>query len=310
MEGGRRGWGSAVGLTVAAVALSVFQPAVLILVPAALLFLALPPRKPLWSVVWGGIGALAFLGPQRGPLWYAERGWALVLGAWFLVMVVLRPRARFFPRALAAVGASVLTIALLSVVRPGTWASFDWELTRQIRVGVAAVAGFWEGSGGGGAWTQQLTEGIYRAGELQVLLYPSLLALASLAALGVAWGIHRRLAAQEPWPLLPLREFRFSDELVWLFILGILLVVLPLGGSAVRAGANVLTFMGALYALRGAGVLLALGGVPGPGGILLATFAVVFLYHLVMIATLLVGLSDTWLDLRARRQRPAAGAGS
>jgi hypothetical protein len=33
---------------------------------------------------------------------------------------------------------------------------------------------------------------------------------------------------------------------------------------------------------------------------------IVFMYPFVMAAAFIVGLSDTWLDIRARRQTPAA----
>jgi len=48
-------------------------------------------------------------------------------------------------------------------------------------------------------------------------------------------------------------------------------------------------------------VLLVLGGVPGPFGIALAVVVTIVLYPLVMAATILLGLTDTWLDLRTRR---------
>jgi hypothetical protein len=56
-----------------------------------------------------------------------------------------------------------------------------------------------------------------------------------------------------------------------------------------------------LYALRGAAVLVVISGVPGPLGMLMGGLLIVFLYPLVMATTFLVGLSDTWLDIRARR---------
>jgi hypothetical protein len=80
-----------------------------------------------------------------------------------------------------------------------------------------------------------------------------------------------------------------------------MLVVLPLGELASRLGYNALLFMGALYALRGLGVFVFLsGGAPSFLTIVFVGLAVVFLYPLVLTAVLLVGVGDTWLDVRAR----------
>jgi hypothetical protein len=150
---------------------------------------------------------------------------------------------------------------------------------------------------------EEVSKAVYSAAELQTQLYPAMLALASLAALGIAWWAFGRLARGEINPLRPLREFSFRDELVWLLIGGVALLVLPLPELANRAGQNLLTFMGALYALRGVAVLVVIsGGAVGPLGMVFGALLVVFLYPIVMATTFLVGLSDTWLDIRARRQ--------
>jgi hypothetical protein len=141
--------------------------------------------------------------------------------------------------------------------------------------------------------------------EVQVLLYPAMFALATLAGLAVAWWAWGRLAMRPDGSLAPLRDFRFSDGLVWVLILGLVLVLLPRTPElATRAGTNLLVFIGALYALRGVGVLLFLSGVPGPLGLLLTALAVVLVAPLVMVTTFFVGLFDTWLDIR--RHRPAS----
>ena len=95
---------------------------------------------------------------------------------------------------------------------------------------------------------------------------------------------------------------------VWVLIGGLALLLLPLDGLADRAGGNLLVFMAALYALRGAAVLLVVGGSPGLLGWLLVALVGLLLYPLVMIAMFAIGLSDTWLDLRTRRARPDSGA--
>src|SRR5690606_13041868 len=139
--------------------------------------------------------------------------------------------------------------------------------------------------------------------ELQWRLFPAVLGLQSLAALALAsWGVARaRRREALPFRLRPLREFRFNDQLVWVVIAGLLLVVLPLGAVATRIGVNALFFMGALYALRGLGVFFFLAGTaPSIGLVVLGVLAAIVLNRVVLTAALLVGLGDTWLDIRGR----------
>jgi hypothetical protein len=309
-EGGR-GWGLVAVLALATMVLSVVQPALLIFVPLALLFVALPPRRPVLLALAGLIGWLSFGdGPGGGTLWHFERGWALLLGAWFVLVVALWPGRRFLPRALAAVGGTVATAAVFLLLNRGGFARLDHAVSEHLRFTASNAIAVWTRAVGLERVGDEITRTLYAAVELQVKLYPAMLALASLAALGVAWWAFGRLARGERAPLGRLREFRFRDELVWLLVGGVLLLGLPLDALATRVGENLLTFMAVLYALRGAGVLLVIGGVPGPVGMLVVGVLVVLLYPFVMATTFLVGLFDTWLDIRKRRgeARPPSGS--
>jgi hypothetical protein len=306
-----RGWGLVALLALATMVLSVVQPALLIFVPLALLLVGLPPRRPVLLAGAGLIGWLAFRDiPPEATLWYFERGWALLLGAWFLLLTTLAARWRFLPRALAAVAGAAATAAGLMLVNRGGLVRLDELLSTQLRGAARNAVGVWTQAVGLDRVSEDLTAAVYAAAELQVKLYPAMLALASLAALGVAWWAFGRLARGEHAPLGPLREFRFRDELVWLLIVGVLLLALPLHAVATRVGENLLTFMAVLYALRGAAVLLVIGGAPGPLGLVVGALLVVFLYPFVMAAAFLVGLSDTWLDIRRRRAQAASRPGS
>jgi hypothetical protein len=142
---------------------------------------------------------------------------------------------------------------------------------------------------------------ILEAMALQGLLFPALLGLASLAGLGLAWWLHQRLIRAEGESIGPLRRFRFNDQLVWALILG-LAVVLGFAGLPARLGTNAVVFMGALYALRGAAVVLFIsGGISFLGGILFA-LGFLFVAPLMLAGAFIIGLGDTWLDLRARRE--------
>jgi hypothetical protein len=89
---------------------------------------------------------------------------------------------------------------------------------------------------------------------------------------------------------------------------GLFLLVLPLGGPAFRVGENATVFVGGLYLLRGAAILVWIGAAAATtvwSGVLLA-LAAMFLYPVVLGTALLLGIGDTWVDLRERLSRARA----
>ena len=121
---------------------------------------------------------------------------------------------------------------------------------------------------------------------------------------------HRLSRARLGPPLRPLREFRFNDQLVWGLIVGLTIILLPTLKSLHGAGKNLLVFFGALYAVRGFGVLTWFMA-PGSLGVtltvsfvllfapILGAFAALALLMLA-VAALALGLGDTWADWRSR----------
>ena len=148
-----------------------------------------------------------------------------------------------------------------------------------------------------------MSKGLERFTDWQIAGFPALLSLASLAGLSLAWFLWRRFTLRDPRPFGPLREFRFSDHLVWIVVAGVLMVVLPAGAALARTGANLLVFMAALYTLRGFAVMLWMFGTPTVLGAAFGAIIFLLLYPIVMATTLMVDLTDTWLDLRARRKK-------
>lgn len=302
----RRGWLAVAGLVVLTAAFSVVNPAPLIFLPLAVLALALPPWRPVAVAIGAATVILFFASEPSGSLWYVERGWALILSGWFLVAIIVWPNARFLSRALAAMTGTLASSALLLVVRPGGFARIDEVIGGRLQRAAEHALETW-----GSSPVMQRVAGNFagtleRAAEFQTLLFPALLALGSLAGLAVAWWAYGRLATGDASPLTSLREFRFHDGFVWLLIAGLLLLLLPLDDLAARAGSNLLAFMAALYTLRGLAVLLVLGGTPGPLMIALGAVLIVLLYPIVLAATFVVGVTDTWLDIRARRAASSA----
>lgn len=297
-------WGVPVALTLIAAGFSVLNPALIIFVPLAFMLLALPPRKTWLVMIAVVLLASTFVGPSGDEvLWWFGRGWALILSAWFILAIALLPGSGVLARALAAVGGSAATVALLFLANRNGWHQLDWTVGMQLRTGASDIVAFWSSRVQDRPWASDLASAVYSFTDFQASTYPALLGIASLAGLALAWWLWRRLSIQEPRPFGLLRDFRFRDELIWVVVIGALLMILPLENAASRAGANLLTFMAALYVVRGLAVMLALFGSPSLLGGLLGALLVVMLYPIIMATTLMVGLTDTWLDLRARRLR-------
>jgi hypothetical protein len=141
--------------------------------------------------------------------------------------------------------------------------------------------------------------------SVRVAVFPALLALESIAALGVAWWARARLLGDRDRGLSPLRDFRFNDHLVWVLVLGLLLLVLQSGGAA-RLGSNALVLMGALYALRGAAVFVFVSGGMSLFGYVAFALLLVLVPPVTLGTAALIGIGDTWLDLRSRTADEAA----
>ncbi len=293
--GGR--WPAVVGLSLVVIMQAVVQPVLLVFVPLGLLLVAGPARPPRLHLAALGalLLALTLLGRHVDAMWYAQRGWALVLGAWFIAMVVAWPGARFISRALGAVAASAGTAMAVFLVRREPWHQLDWTIGQFCRQSVATFVA----QANTGAQGRDFVEAMMEAAELAARYYPAAVALGSVAGLGLAWWAYRRLVASDS-PLGLLRDFRFSDGLVWVLIAGLALVVAPLGDVASRFGGNVLAFMAALYALRGLAVVVALVGAPGVLGTIVVALVALVLLPVMMTSAAVLGITDTWLDLRTR----------
>jgi hypothetical protein len=99
-----------------------------------------------------------------------------------------------------------------------------------------------------------------------------------------------------------LRDFRFGDQLVWGLLVGIVLVVIPTLGALRGLGVNLITFFGALYVLRGLGVLAWFIAERRLALAILILLAVVFTPAVGVLA-LGLGLGDTWIDWRGRARQ-------
>jgi hypothetical protein len=300
-----RDWPRALALFLATFGPSIVRPLLLIGIPLVLLLLVFPTARLVGLVAAVLVAFMAFGGSPGESLWYAERGWAILVGGSFVAATLRWPSAGLFARAGAAVAGATVVAALFLVLQPGSWELLDGMVADRMRLTVASGMEALRAMGGeaGGPSAAVLTA-LERAVAFQVEVFPALVALTSLSALGVAWWLYMRLGHGRSGSLRPVRDFSFNDQLVWLLIAGLVLLVVGWGGVWGRAGSNALVFMGALYALRGIAVIVFVtGGVSLLGGTLLAVVLLLVapaVLGLVLFVGVGVGVGDTWLALRQR----------
>jgi hypothetical protein len=302
-----------------------FLPFFEALIPVQQTLLLLVPVIAACTIVgWrvGGRAALAVIwivfsiwmllqpaGPRGTQYDQMARGWALLLAASFGLVSLWSTAMPFFARALISVGLAVGVGFLVALSSPSGIARFQHaageDLTRRVSSTIEKVQEGMETP----EWRQfaakvpafdtwnEDSEGVMRATpSFAATLLPALLALESLAALALGWGVYRRLTpVQIGPPLSPLTEFRFNDQLVWGLAVGATLCLLPAFEEGRNAGYNLLLFFGALYLIRGIGVLAWIARGRYAFIVLLGLIPQVF-----VIVTLALGLGDTWLDLRKR----------
>jgi hypothetical protein len=283
------------------------------------------------AVIWVGLAVMVAVQRPAAPSVYYNlaRGWALLLAGAFGLICLFGVRRPFFSRALTALTMG-FTLALgMTALGPMTGAqvreAVSAEYGRRNAEAITMMQQFL--STYSGPW-QQVVSRVPKAAELPqeterqlrtlsaggTRVFPALLALESLGALALAWATYHRLGRTRLGaPLAPLKEFRFNDQLVWGLIVGLTIIFLPTLSAFRSAGSNLLVFFGALYALRGLGVLawfLAPGALAGGLTIGFAMLLwpvlnviAVLGFTLLLIAALGLGLGDTWADWR-RRPRP------
>ena len=297
-------------LVMATVLLSPMSPVWLVFVPFALLLLAFRTEDWMSVAVAAVILGLGFAGSRpSGMEWYVPRAWSLIAGGAFVAVSAARSRSGLVSRSLWAIGVTLSVVLMIGLARPGVLQGVNWWMAAEIRQAALVAGGIMERLQGSAdpELRRQLEMAVQRWVEFQQDVYPAMLSLATVAAFGVAWFGFERLSGRFLSPG-PIREFRFSDHLIWLLIGGLCLLVLPMGGVAFRVGENATLFMGGLYLLRGAAILLWIGAAAATSvwsGVLLV-LAALFLYPVVLGTALVLGLSDTWMDLRARLSRARA----
>lgn len=254
------------------------------------------------------------------------RGWTLLLAGAFGIVCLVSPTRPFFSKALVAVGAAFGLALLMSLFSPVTWsgasAGISEEFARRnteflefLNKTITTNDAQWR------VWTERMPQlatlpanagvqldAMSRVGQA---MFPAFLALQSLAALALAWATYHRLSRKRiGTPLSPLREFRFNDQFVWGLIAGLVIILLPNLANLRGFGGNLVLFFGALYAIRGLGVL-AWFMAPGTFAMALVIGVVLMFVPVISVVAVLgfmtlgvtalgLGVGDTWADWRSR----------
>jgi len=279
------------------------------------------------AIAWVAVAVLLTARPAVGdPFHNLVRGWSLLLAGSFGLVCLIGMRPRLFTRSLLALSVTLVLATAMSLVGPVTLSQASKTVTEEFARRNAEAIGAMNAfiAAHPKEWGD-LVQKVPKFAELPAesakdlgvisnigaAVFPALLALESLAALALAWAIYHRLSrARLGAPLRPLREFRFNDQLVWGLIVGLTIMLLPTLTTLSGVGKNLLVFFGALYAVRGLGVLswfMAPGSLGLTLGLAFLTLWVPFVnvfaalaFMMVGIASLALGLGDTWADWRSR----------
>lgn len=301
------------GVLAVALLVSPISPLLLVVIPLALMLVALRPDDVLAILTGALLLGLAFLPgePARGTQWFAQRSWPLLLGSGFVVTTLVWRQASLFVRSLAAICAAAAIVAMIALLRPAVVAGLDAWMGEQIQLAAVVLLQWSHSAAASPEMAESIGHAILRWADIQQQVYPALLALASLPALAIGWYVLGRLTGRPEAPA-PTREFRFNDHLVWVFVIGLAAFILAPDGSMERVGANAAVFMAALYVVRGGAVIGWLLGAIGASAWtwLFLALATILLYPVILGTAFVFGIGDTWLDVRERFRRRSSSRGS
>ena len=278
------------------------------------------------ALIWVTLASWVLLQPAvPGSFYNLERGWSLLLAGGFGLVCLFGGQRSFFARALTTLSVCLAVVLILSARGPLTpdsarqavrteFARRNAESSAMFRTFVKEHPDVVKSMPQVGNLPDATDQQLKLMADAGATLFPSVLLLESLVALALAWATYHRLArARLGVPLGMLKEFRFNDQLVWGLIAGLAIVFVPALDFLDAAGRNLLVFFGALYAIRGFGVL---SWFLAPGALAIALFVgfamlfwpvlstvAVLGFVLLALAAFGLGLGDTWADWR-RRTRP------
>ena len=252
-----------------------------------------------WTVLWlvqpGGIATQIIRG-----------GGIMVTGA-FVAAVLWRPE-RLGRNVGIAVAAGLAGTLWWTWLLGVTWERIEFALTRASWATYQATARLMAAFDGPSA-AENAAAGI----ALMVRLFPGLAALSAGAGLLVAWAVYQRVALRPiGGPAEPFTGFRVSDHLLWGLVVPLIILISPAGDALNLVAVNTLLVFAIIYVTRGAAVLSWLVLSKSPlGSVALGLLAVAALLVLPIAGSglLLLGIVDTWIDIRRRLVPPHSTRG-
>ena len=273
------------------------------------------------ALAWAALAGLLLAIPAtQGSEAYTDlaRSWGVLVAGALGLVCILGWRRQFLGRALGAVGIAALIAVIGMAFAPHAASRIEGVFAREFQLRNTAALAHWAEWFPGVSFAPAARDwAARRAIELQSAsgtfaapLYPALLALESLAACALAWGLYHRMSrARLGAAMAPFRFFRFSDELIWALVAGMTITVLPALDALRVVGANLVVFFGALYALRGFGVIAWFYPQPTLGAQLAASAVAVVLLPVSLPLAVGLGVTDTWIDWRRRVRTANSPAG-
>jgi hypothetical protein len=277
-------------------------PALCLAAPLAARLLFARPRT---GREWGWIAAAVFLiaaglSAERTVARDLLIGYGLVFTTAWMTLMALRP-GPIFPRTAVAAVDSATLIALLAWGLGIQWADVHRILEGQFRQQLSDAMALWSAPPSSGRDLEPVA-------TWMASLYPGLTVLAAMAggllANAMAWHITGGRTGPEPGRF---RDFRFNDHLVWGAIVTIGLVLAPLEPPWSVLAFNLLVVWAGVYGARGLAVTFTMLARFSLSLRLAIWVSAALLLPYAAGAIMLVGLADTWLDLRRTNRPPAQG---
>lgn len=277
-----------------------------------LLLVSRPTSRREW--IWLSVaffGVAASVRGQNGLVDQTIRAYGAFFAGAFVIFALVGVRSLVTRALLGAVVAAAgvagwyLKLQLRFVDFRSAISSQTWDAYRRIfpELPVAPPPADTEvvGSATVSEFARNLADGLASAS----LLTPGFLTVLLLLGAWLVWGWYSRISRRPIGPPpRPFVEFRFNDQLIWVFIALVVLGQLFRGAGISILTANALVVVAALYAARGLAVAQCGLRRVSP---LFAALLYLLAFPVLPFALFAIGVADTWLDLR-RRMAPPQGA--
>lgn len=252
-----------------------------------------------WTVLW--------LFQPAGVATQIIRGGGIMVTGAFVAAVLRRPE-RLGRNVAIAVAMGLAGTLWWTWILGVTWERIEFALTRATWATYQTMARSMAAFDGPGA-AEDAAAGI----ALMVRLFPGLAVLAAGTGLLVAWAVYQRVALRPVGgPAAPFINFRGSDHLLWGLVVPLAILISPARDTLDLVAVNALLVFGVIYVIRGAAILtwfMRSKSRLGSLGLGLLAIAALFVLPIAGSGLLLLGIVDTWIDIRRRPMPPPSTRG-